>query len=178
MKNKAANRKNQVAKPAAGVVESTKQASAAAPATETEAPSADAGEQVMTEQNQATNGSGDPAAVPQVTFTRSDTKRRSNMLVFLAPEGRRGSLRISKSLFTKDKVPTTLTVENPAFAEAKKARESMTKEERKAARAAQPKLTPAQKVAKLEERLAKERKRYEEQVAKAGTPTDAAAASM
>jgi hypothetical protein len=97
-----------------------------------------------------------------VTFTRSDAKRRSNMIVFAAPEGHRGSVRVSKSLFAKDSIPQELTLENPALAEPRKPREAMTAEERKAARKAQPKLTPAEKVAKLEQRLANARRKLQQ----------------
>lgn len=103
-----------------------------------------------TTQAQTSNGNGQ-----LLTFTRNDKQRRSNMVVFDAPEGRRGSVRISKTLFGKDQVPQTVAIEHPNFATPKVPYAKMSAEERKAARLARPKLTPAEKLARAEEKIAK-----------------------
>jgi hypothetical protein len=81
-----------------------------------------------------------------ITLSRNDAPRRSNMVVY-AIDGRKGSVRFSKTLFTN--APATLTLSNASFA-APKAKE--TKEERKARLAL---VTPAERVAKMEARLAR-----------------------
>ena len=135
-------------------------------------------EQAMTEQNQ---DQAQESKGLEITFNRNDATRRSNMVVFQA-DGHRGSVRVSKSLFTKDNVPATLTLAHPNFRPKTVPRSAMTAEERKAARKAQPKLTPAEKVANAEKRLEALRKQAEKAAAKGntaqGTEGQAAAPAM
>jgi len=91
-----------------------------------------------------------------ITLTRSDKQRKSTNAVFTA-DGYQGGLKIAKSFFKDRNVPASITLgaEDGALAEARKPKAKMTAEERKAARAAAPKLTPQQKLDKIEERAAK-----------------------
>jgi len=96
-----------------------------------------------------------------LTLTRSNAPRKDDRLVIFNIEGRTGSVQFLKTLFAKDGIPATLTLTG-TFAPPK-AKE--TKEERKARLAA---ITPAMRLAKMEERVAKMK-------AKLAAPTDTAA---
>ena len=93
-----------------------------------------------------------------VNLTRSDKQRSTGMVVFLV-EGRPGSVRFSKTLFKNQTAPETIAVDTDAFGfgEARVARTQETKEERKARLKALPKLTPAEKLARLEAKIEKMR---------------------
>lgn len=90
-----------------------------------------------------------------VTLTLDPKTRKSTSVVFKLPAGLRGSVRIAKTAFPNGTAPSTLILQSDqenAFASAKA---KLTAEERKEARKNAPKLTPAQKLAKLQERAAK-----------------------
>ena len=114
----------------------------------------------------------------EITLTRNDSPRKSLMAVF-GVDGRPGSVHFSKTLFTNQEAPKTLTISDIAFA-APKLRE--TPEERKARIKALPKLTTAERVAKMEQRLAKlkleaaKNAAPKDAVPKDAAPRDAAAA--
>ena len=88
----------------------------------------------------------------EVTFVRNDAKRRNTSVMYTSG-GRRGSLRISKSLLTTP--PDTLVLSHDSFAGPKVTAARLTPEERKALRASRPKLTLAEKIVKREAALAK-----------------------
>lgn len=69
------------------------------------------------------------------------------------------ALRIPVGAFPEKTAPASIDVADGIFAGPKAPKAQMTAEERKAARAAQPKLTLAEKVAKAEERAAKLREK-------------------
>lgn len=96
------------------------------------------------------NDAQQSGAIMDITLTKSDKPRKSSSIVYLGA-GLRGGVRIAKTCFAGGNAPASLVISGP-FAEPKA---KMTKEERKAARAALPKLTPAEKLAKLNERAAK-----------------------
>ena len=85
-----------------------------------------------------------------INLTRSTAPRKDARLVIFNLEGRTGSVQFLKTLFNQDAIPATLTLTGE-FA-APKVKE--TPAERKARLALLPKLTPAERVAKMEERLA------------------------
>src|SRR5258705_2813534 len=87
----------------------------------------------------------------EITLVRSAAQRKDPRLVIFNIEGRPGSVQCFRALFPKDAVPATLTLAG-AFALPKP---KETPEERKARLKALPKLTSQQKLAKMEERLAK-----------------------
>lgn len=95
----------------------------------------------------------DPTTM-NISLVRSNKARKSNAVTYTA-DGYNGSVRFSKSFFADKTGPESLSLDSEAFAAARQARAKMTAEERKAARAAAPKLTPAEKLAKIEERAAK-----------------------
>jgi hypothetical protein len=143
-KNSGGQQKKSVATTEEKVVSSTQSAPAnkpsAAPATSAAAPAADAsGGKKMAE----------------VNLTRSDKQRSTQMVVFTFADGRPGSVRISKTAFADKKAPETLQLLTDAYAGPRIERKSETKEERKARLAALPKPTPAEKLAKLQAKLAK-----------------------
>lgn len=90
--------------------------------------------------------------VMQITLTKSNKNRKSTSIVFTAANGVRGSVRFAKTLFAGGNAPDTLVIENDAFAEPKA---KLTPEQRKEQRKNAPKLTAAQKLAKLQERAAR-----------------------
>jgi hypothetical protein len=91
--------------------------------------------------------------VMDIILTRSTAPRKDDRLVIFNIEGRTGSVQFFKTLFNKDAVPATLKLTGD-FA-APKVKE--TPEERKARLKALPKPTPAERLAKMEERLARMR---------------------
>jgi hypothetical protein len=84
-----------------------------------------------------------------VTLTRKPSSAKSTSIQF-GIDGRRGSVKFSKSLFAT--VPETIEVNVDGLAEAKR---KETKEERKARLALQPKKTAAEKLAALEAKVAR-----------------------
>jgi len=86
-----------------------------------------------------------------ITLTRSTAPRKNPRLVIFTVEGRPGSVQFFRTLFPMNAVPERLTLTGE-FA-APKVKE--TPAERKARLALLPKLTPAQRLAKMEERVAK-----------------------
>ena len=87
----------------------------------------------------------------EITLVRSAAQPKNPRLVVFKIDGRPGSVQLYRTLFAKDAVPARLTLTGE-FAEPK-AKE--TPEERRARLKALPKLTPAERLAKMEERLAK-----------------------
>lgn len=77
---------------------------------------------------------------------------KSNAVVFVIP-GVRGTVRVARKLFVNG-APQTLVIDSDAFVAPAPPKVKMTAEERKAARAAAPKLTEAEKIARDEKRLA------------------------
>jgi hypothetical protein len=88
----------------------------------------------------------------QITFNKSTKERKSTSVVYSAANGLRGSLRMAKTFFKGGVAPDTLVIDSDAFSEPKV---KLTAEQRKEARKNAPKQTPAEKLAKLEERAAK-----------------------
>lgn len=107
-------------------------------------------------------------AIMDITLTRDNKPRKSSGIVYTAPNLRTG-FRLTKSAFIDGNPPETLTISSDAFAPPKVPAAKMTPEERKAARLARPKLTKAQKAAKLEERLAKLRAELATETVEAST---------
>jgi hypothetical protein len=102
-----------------------------------------------------------------LTLVRSTTQRKNPRLVIFNIEGRPGSVQFFRALFPKDAIPTKLSLSGE-FA-APKVKE--TPAERKARFAA---ITPAERLAKMEARVAKMKaKLAAEQAAPAPTPTPA-----
>jgi hypothetical protein len=87
----------------------------------------------------------------ELTLTRNHAPRKGDRLVIYNIEGRRGTVQFLTSLFDKE-VPTLKLVGE--FAEPKVPVAKLTAEERKARRALLPKLTPAEKLAQMEKRVA------------------------
>jgi hypothetical protein len=79
---------------------------------------------------------------------RSTAQRKNPRLVIFNIEGRPGSVQFFRTLFDKDAVPATLRLTGE-FAEP---RAKLTAEERKARRKA---MTPAERLAQMEKRVAK-----------------------
>ncbi len=89
-----------------------------------------------------------------ISLTKDTKARKSNAVTYTAP-GYAGSVRFSKSFFADKSGPASMTLSDESFGAARVAKAKLTAEERKALRASQPKLTPAEKLAKIEERAAK-----------------------
>lgn len=104
------------------------------------------------EQSQSGNDAPAKEKAMKLVFTKSTTERKSTAVVFAAPDGVRGSVRIPKSMFTNGEAPETIEIENDAFVQPKA---KLTKEQRAEARKNAPKLTAAEKLAKLTERMRK-----------------------
>lgn len=107
-----------------------------------------------------------------IVLTRNDKQRRSTNIVYTSPSVK-GSVRFSKSAFPNSEPPAELTIEvaDGTLVAPKPPRAAMTPEERKAARAAQPKLTLAEKVARAEKRTADLKAKMEREAAKTAAPT-------
>lgn len=118
-------------------------------------------------------------SLPRVAIRPPTKKEQEFMTLTLKGLDKRGrnaiysgaaiSLRFPVGAFPNKQAPPTIALPDGALAgpkEAKTPREAMTPEQRKAARAAQPKLTLAEKVAKAEARTAALR----DKLAKAGAP--------
>lgn len=90
-----------------------------------------------------------------ITLTLDPKTRKSTSLVFKLPAGVRGSVRIAKTAFPGGVPPTSLNLQSDSDSAFAQPKAKLTAEERKALRKDQPKLTPAQKLAKLQERAAK-----------------------
>jgi hypothetical protein len=86
-----------------------------------------------------------------ITLTRNPAQRKNPRLVIFNIEGRPGSVQFFRALFPLNAVPERLTLIGE-FA-APKVKE--TPEERKARLAAMPKMTPAERLAKMEASVAK-----------------------
>lgn len=108
----------------------------------------------------AGNGPGpETKTMPEQTITlkRNTSPRKSDRLVIF-DGGHLHSVQFLATAFPPGEVPDTLTITGN-FAEPTAPKAKMTPEERKAARAAQPKLTLAERVAKAEERAAQMREK-------------------
>ena len=108
-----------------------------------------------------------------ITLTKSTKPRKSSSVVYMG-EGLRGGLRISKTAFIDGVAPDTFVVSSDVFAPVK-TKIVETKEQRKARLAALPRLTLAEKIAKREEALARDKKKLEAQQAKAHVAAEAPA---
>ena len=86
-----------------------------------------------------------------MTLTFKSLDKRGRNAIFT---GAAVALRFPIGAFPNKTAPASLEIDGLAEKVAKPSRATMTTEERKAARAAQPKLTLAEKIAKQEERLA------------------------
>ena len=86
-----------------------------------------------------------------MTLTRTNHDRKGSSIVYSLGDGHRGTVKFARSVFG-DAVPESLELNGSGFAEAKTPKAKMTKEERAAERKAQ---TPAQKLARAKELLAK-----------------------
>jgi hypothetical protein len=106
-----------------------------------------------------------------ITLTRNPAQRKNPRLVIFNIEGRPGSVQFFRALFPLNAVPERLTLIGE-FA-APKVKE--TPEERKARLAAMPKMTPAERLAKMEASVAKMKARL--QAAAAPTPAPNAIAA-
>jgi hypothetical protein len=104
-----------------------------------------------------------------LTLVRSTTQRKNPRLVIFTIEGRPGSVQFFRALFAKDAVPARLRLTGE-FAPPKV---KETPEERKARLKALPKLTPEQKLAKMEQRLAKMKAKLAAAPAPTPAPTPA-----
>lgn len=80
------------------------------------------------------------------------------------------ALRIPLTAFPDKNPPETIEVADGVFAPAKQPKAKMTAEERKAARAAQPKLTLAQRIERREQALARDREKLAKQAAGGDQP--------
>jgi hypothetical protein len=99
-----------------------------------------------------------------ITLVRSNAQRKNPRLVIFNIDGRPGSVQFFRTLF-QDAIPAKLTLTGEFAAP----RVKETPEERKTRLKALPKLTPAERLAKMEERVAK----MKAKVAAATTPTTA-----
>lgn len=113
----------------------------------------------------STNNSSKGAQTMDITLTKSDKPRKSSSIVYLGA-GLRGGIRVAKSCFKDGNAPASLVLSSDAFAEPKV---KMSAEERKAARAAAPKKTAAEKLAALETRAAKLREKVAKESAAPAT---------
>jgi hypothetical protein len=104
--------------------------------------------------DQTQNADQNAAQTGPVTATL-DAKDRSTIMVVYTLPGRPGSVRFSKTLFPDSKAPATIEFPAGLFAGPKVPRAQETKEQRKARLAARPKPTAAEKMARLEQKLAK-----------------------
>ena len=111
----------------------------------------------------------------QINLTRSDKQRSTQMVVYTV-DGRPGSVRFSKTLFKDKNAPEKVTLVTEAFAGPKEPKRQETKEERKARLAALPKPTAAEKVARMEAKLAKLRQKVASEQAPAGGASEQASA--
>lgn len=100
-------------------------------------------------------GAQELSTMASITLKRSDKTRRSTNIVYTS-DAIKGSVRFSKTAFAKGEPPAELTVEiaDGVLAAPGSSRATMTPEERKAARAAQPKKTIAEQIAAAEKRAA------------------------
>lgn len=114
-----------------------------------------------------------------VSITRKDKERKSSSVVYDIAGYSGKSVRFTRGLFPDKLGPASasITVPDGFFGAPSVPRAKMTAEERKAARAAAPKLTPAEKLAKVNERVAKLQAtaaKLEAATAAASATTDAA----
>lgn len=101
-----------------------------------------------------------------ITLVRKQTDGKRSSSIPFTIEGRRGSVRFSKTLFAV--VPEKFEISLDGLAEVK---QRETKEQRKARLALRPKKTKAEKIAAMEQKLAKAKAALEaEQAAPATTP--------
>jgi len=107
-----------------------------------------------------------------ITLTRSNAPRKHDRFVIYKINDRPGSVQFLKTLFENDAVPTTLTLTG-TFA-APKIKE--TPEQRKARIKSLPKPTPAERLAKLEQRIARLKVEAEKDASPKDTPATTASA--
>lgn len=91
-------------------------------------------------------------SIMALIFTKSTKDRKTSSVVYNAPSGYRGSVRMPVSLFGENGAPETLAIDSDSFAAMKS---KLTAQERKVLRANAPKLTAAEKLVKLQARAAK-----------------------
>jgi hypothetical protein len=85
--------------------------------------------------------------------------------------GARQPVRYSLALFPNKVAPETIPMEDGIFAPGKQPKVKLTPEERKAAAAAKPKLTLAEKIARAEEKLAAAKAKLAKEAAEAAQPS-------
>lgn len=140
----------------------------------------------MTSANDITNGpsttTGSDAhsqkeqnVMSKITLTLDPKTRKSTSVVFKLGDGIRGSVRIAKTAFPGGVPPSALTLQSDAENVFATPKAKLTAEQRKEARKNAPKLTPAQKLQKLNERAAKLQAKIDAQAA-AAAPAVAAQA--
>lgn len=86
------------------------------------------------------------------TLTKDKLSKRGNAVIY---SGLRAKIRVPPSIFTDPKNPPATFEVSGEFAGPREAKPKLTAEERKAARAAKPKPTLAELIAKREAALAK-----------------------
>lgn len=106
----------------------------------------------------------EPNAIPRTGDENTTAQERKTMTLSFKNVSKNGKnvfytgaasvIRIPLSAFPNKQHPTSIDVADGVFAGAKQSRASMTPEERKAANAARPKLTLAEKIAQREKQLA------------------------
>ncbi len=95
------------------------------------------------------------AGVTKMEFTKDSKERKgTGKAAVYHAEGLRGSVKISSTMFPGGEAPETLDISGD-FVQAGASSAKLTKEERAAKRAAQPKLTQAERLVKLKERAAR-----------------------
>lgn len=90
----------------------------------------------------------------KMTLNLSGLNKKGNAAIY---KGAAGSVRISVAAFHGKTPPTTIEVADGVFEPARQPKAKMTAEERKALRASQPKPTLAERIAKREEALARDK---------------------
>lgn len=108
-----------------------------------------------TSNNQGDVAQQEKSVMSTVALTLDPKTRKSTSVVFKLPSGIRGSVRIAKTAFPGGVPPASLSLTSDAENAFAQPKAKLTPEQRKEARKNAPKLTPEQKLAKLNERAAK-----------------------
>jgi hypothetical protein len=112
----------------------------------------------------------DKKVMASISLTLDPKTRKSTSVVFKLPTGLRGSVRIAKTAFPNGVPPASLSLQSDSEGAFAAAKAKLTAEERKALRANAPKLTAAQKLAKLQERAAKLQAKIEAEASASSAP--------
>jgi hypothetical protein len=119
------------------------------------APSTSTTSDATSSNNQGDVAQQEKSVMASLSLTLDPKTRKSTSVVFKLPSGIRGSVRIAKTAFPGGVPPASLNLQSDAENAFAGAKAKLTAEERKEARKNAPKLTPAEKLAKLQERAAK-----------------------